>query len=57
MNYRKLLPLMSIMILLSGMLSAQTGRWEKNLSDKNWSLWLDPAASWYNDDIYYPDLG
>ena len=56
MNYRKLLPLMSILILLSGMVSAQTGRWEKNLSDKNWSLWLDHAASWYNDDIYLPPV-
>ena len=42
--------------MLSGISSAQTGRWEKNLSDNNWALWLDPAAIWYNDDVYLPPV-
>ena len=36
--------------------SAQTGRWEKEISGKNWSLWLDKAATFYYDDIYLPPV-
>jgi beta-galactosidase len=56
MTYRKTILLLGALILLSGLASAQTGRWEKELSDKNWNLWLDHAAIWYNDDIYLPPV-
>lgn len=56
MEYRKLMPLLAIFIVLSCALSAQSGRWERDLSGKDWSLWLDHAAIWSNDDIYLPPV-
>lgn len=56
MKYRKVLPLLITLIFLSGLVQAQTGRWEKELSGKSWSLWLDKAALWYNDDVYFPPV-
>jgi hypothetical protein len=56
MIHRKTLLLFSGLILLSGMATAQPGRWEKELSGKGWSLWLDKAALWYDDDIYLPPV-
>jgi beta-galactosidase len=56
MNFRKIMQLISFLILLSDMSSAQIGRWEKELSDKNWTLWLDHAAIWYNDEVYLPPV-
>jgi hypothetical protein len=56
MTYRKLIPVLTILILVSSGISAQTGRWEKNLSGKNWNLWLDVGAQWYNDDVYLPPV-
>lgn len=56
MIFKKLLPLIGVLLLPSSVLFAQTGRWEKELSDKNWSLWLDRAAVWNNDDIYLPSV-
>ena len=35
---------------------AQTGRTEINLSGLNWSLWLDTAAKWQNDQLYAPPV-
>ena len=49
-------------ILLAGMLLvpvfafAKTVRWEQKLSGNNWSLWLDKAAAWYDDEIYMPPV-
>ena len=56
MHYRKILPLLTILMMLSAITSAQTGRWEKEISGKNWSLWLDKAATFYYDDIYLPPV-
>lgn len=56
MTYRNLILLFTLQILILGKVSAQTGRWEKELSDNNWSLWLDKGAEWYNDDIYLPPV-
>ncbi len=56
MIYRKLLPLLVSILLISGITQAQTGRWEKDISGKNWSLWLDKAAFFYNDDLYLPPV-
>ena len=56
MNSKKLFFFTIIVLLSYSALSAQTGRWEKELSDKNWSLWLDKAALWYNDDIFLPPV-
>lgn len=36
--------------------SADTGRWEKEISGKGWKLWLDRDAEWINDDIYLPPV-
>lgn len=47
---------LTILMILSVIASAQNGRWEKELSGKNWSLWLDKAASWYDDEIYMPPV-
>lgn len=56
MKYKKSLPFLIVLILLFLSSYAQQGRWEKDLSDKNWSLWLDHAAIWNNDDIYLPPV-
>ncbi len=56
MIYKRLLPLLVTFLLLSISASSQTGRWEKELSDNNWTLWLDHAALWYNDDIFMPPV-
>lgn len=56
MTNRKVLPLLITLIFLSCLVQAQTGRWGKELSGKNWSLWLDKSALWYNDDVYFPPV-
>lgn len=47
-----------ILLLASFVLSvsAQEGRWEKELSGEGWKLWLDHPALWYDDDIYLPPV-
>jgi hypothetical protein len=35
---------------------AQSGRSTIDLSDHNWSLWLDTAAKWQNDQLYAPPV-
>ncbi len=56
MSYRKLFMTLTVLMILSVITSAQTGRWEKEISGKNWSLWLDKAATFYYDDIYLPPV-
>lgn len=56
MTYKKFIPLLALMLLLSTMGRAQNSRWEKELSDKDWNLWLDHAAIWANDDVYLPPV-
>lgn len=34
----------------------QKGRQEKDLSQNNWKLWLDTAATWENDSLYTPPV-
>lgn len=43
-------------MLIAGIASAQTGRWEKDISGKDWSLWLDKAALFWDDDIFLPPV-
>jgi len=56
MNIKRLINLCLILSVSAVCLFAQTSRWEKELSGEDWQLWLDPAALWYDDDIYLPPV-
>jgi hypothetical protein len=44
------------LLFLSLTATAQTGRSEIELSGEGWSLWLDHAAIWANDEAYLPPV-
>ncbi|RIV42260.1 hypothetical protein FQ017_19280 [Flagellimonas pelagia] len=48
--------LVAVMALYGGHAVGQNGRWEKELSNVSWKLWLDHGASWYNDKVYLPPV-
>lgn len=48
--------LLIIMVLLPGIVSAQSGRTEVELSGDGWNLWLDHAAVWAHDAVYLPPV-
>lgn len=56
MENKKRYKLTIILIFITGMVLAQTGRWEKEISGKDWNLWLDKGALFWNDDIYLPPV-
>src|SRR5690349_10172101 len=37
-------------------IAQQNGRQEKDLSQNNWKLWLETAATWENDSLYTPPV-
>lgn len=53
---KKIITFYLFIIIFVGCLFAQEGRWEKELSGKDWKLWLDPTALWSDDDIYLPPV-
>ncbi|WP_318310164.1 glycoside hydrolase family 2 protein [Flagellimonas crocea] len=36
--------------------SGQEGRWETELSNAPWKLWLDHGALWYDDEVFLPPV-
>ncbi|MFC1607008.1 glycoside hydrolase family 2 protein [Candidatus Latescibacterota bacterium] len=47
--------LMSV-LALPGQSSAETGRWEQELSGEGWRLWLDHEADWTGDNLFLPPV-
>ncbi|MBW4888528.1 hypothetical protein KXQ82_02330 [Mucilaginibacter sp. HMF5004] len=45
-----------VMLAFPALVNAQAGRAEINLSQLNWSLWLDTAAKWQTDKLYTPPV-
>jgi len=56
MNTKKIVTLSLLIMIFTGCVFAQLGRWEKKLSGADWKLWLDQSALWYDDDIYLPPV-
>jgi hypothetical protein len=57
MLIKKSFPIWIIGALLTPKGVAQLkGRQEKDLSQNNWKLWLDTAATWENDSLYTPPV-
>src|SRR3954463_7197979 len=59
MPIKRLLPIwMMVTLLLTTLqgITQQKGRQEKDLSQNNWKLWLDTAATWENDSLYTPPV-
>jgi len=56
-NAKKMILFYTLCIFLNiSLSSAEPGRWEKEISGKDWRLWLDHAAVWYDDDVYMPPV-
>lgn len=56
MNLKRILPVFIGLILLSDLSYAREGRTETELSGGGWSLWLDHAADWDDDEIHLPPV-
>jgi len=54
LSYGRILLFSMVLFIISFSVSAEPGRWEKELSGEGWKLWLDHAAVWNNDDVYMP---
>ena len=56
-NLKKaLLYLVFSYILLPAAFAQTSGRFIKDISDNNWSIWLDKKATWINDTLYVPPV-
>jgi beta-galactosidase len=48
--------LVGICLLAPGVLLSQSGRKAIDISNNNWSIWLDTAAKWQNDELHAPPV-
>ena len=48
--------LAAVLLLNFSMASAQSGRYQRELSGEDWSLWLDHGALWADDEVYLPPV-
>ena len=53
---KRTLPFLIALFLLTKSMAQQKGRMEKDLSQNNWKLWLDTAATWESDSLYTPPV-
>lgn len=53
---KQLISTLLLLFLGVGIADAQQGRTEIDLSGSGWTLWLDVAADWYQDEIYLPPV-
>ncbi len=56
MNSKSITSILTILIFWSGVALAQPGRTEIELSGEGWSLWLDHAAVWADDEAHLPPV-
>jgi beta-galactosidase len=59
MLFNRMLPICIscfLFIITTKGFAQQKGRQEKDLSQNNWKLWLDTAATWENDSLYTPPV-
>ena len=50
--YKTIVSFLLILTVCIANVSAEPGRWEKNISGEGWQLWLDKDAEWVDDDLY-----
>ncbi|WP_036385815.1 glycoside hydrolase family 2 protein [Muricauda sp. MAR_2010_75] len=56
LNEVKFFVLVMVMAFYGVSAIGQNGRWERELSNAPWKLWLDHGALWYNDEVYLPPV-